>query len=386
LGLIDYYYVAYPCCRELIKIELAKYGRADFSSIENGISTTSTMQHPPLVSVIIVTWNSNKYLHICLDKLSIQTINDFEIILVDNGSEDNALDGLQEKYPSLDLHIHRLSSNLGFAAANNIGARLARGRWLVLLNADAFPEPNWLEKLIAATESHPEMASFSSRQLQANNPEFLDGVGDAYHVSGLAWRIGLGYPAGQYGLKAAEIFSPCAAAAMYLHEAFLDVGGFDEDFFSYFEDVDLGFRLQLKGYRSLYAPEAVVHHIGSATFGGRSDFAFYHSHRNLIWTFVKNMPTALFWRYLPAHILANLIYVSYYTLRGRGRVLWQAKHDAIKDLSKFIHKRRAIQKEIRITSSELSRLMENGWFQPYLLEYHLRRARRSIKPPTDVNE
>ena len=335
------------------------------------------MRPVPLISIVIVYWNNAEYLPRCLDCLSLQTLRDFEIILIDNGSLDNGTNGLEQKYPSFDLHLERLIANLGFAAANNLGAQLARGKWLVLLNADAFPEPNWLEKLIAASEAYPKFASFSSRQLQANNPQLLDGAGDAYHVSGLAWRIGLGYPADRYGLDFTELFSPCAAAAMYLREAFLDTDGFDEDFFSYFEDVDLGFRLQLKGYSCLYVPDAVVHHIGSATFGERSDFAFYYSHRNLIWTFVKNMPSSMFWRYLPAHLLANLIYVAYYTLRGRGKVLWQAKWDALKGLLKVIRKRQEIQRDIRVMTTDLKRVIKRGLLQPYLLGYNMRKVRNA---------
>jgi GT2 family glycosyltransferase len=337
------------------------------------------MRPVPLISIVIVYWNNAEYLPRCLDCLSLQTLRDFEIILIDNGSLDNGMNGLEQKYSSFDLHLERLIANLGFAAANNLGAHLARGKWLVLLNADAFPEPNWLEKLIAASEAYPIFSSFSSRQLQANNPQFLDGAGDAYHVSGLAWRIGLGYPADRYGLDFTELFSPCAAAAMYLREAFLDAGGFDEDFFSYYEDVDLGFRLQLKGYRCFYVPDAVIHHIGSATFGVRSDFAFYHSHRNLIWTFFQNMPAALFWRYLPAHIVANLIYVIYYTLQGRGKVLWKAKWDALRALPKALEKRQKIQDDRRVSNTYLLSVMEGGWLQPYLLGYHLRRILATSK-------
>lgn len=332
--------------------------------------------HSTIISVIVVCWNSVKHLPICLDCLSQQTLQDFEVILIDNGSLDDGTNELEQKYPELDLHVERQPLNLGFAAANNIGAHLAHGKWLALLNADAFPEPEWLEKLLQATEDNPDFTSFSSRQVQANHPDFLDGAGDAYHVSGLAWRIGLGYLSRQYGLDSTELFSPCAAAAMYLREAFLEVGGFDEDFFSYFEDIDLGFRLQLRGYRCLYVPKAVVHHIGSATFGERSDFAFYHAHRNLIWTFVKNMPSVMFWRYLPAHFIANIIYLAYYTLRGRGRVLWHAKYDALKELPKFIRKRREIQRNNRVPNSDLMRVMQHGWLQPYFLGYHMRRARR----------
>src|SRR5687768_15204560 len=328
----------------------------------------------PVVSVLIVSWNSAANLSRCLDALRVQVFKDFELIIVDNGSTDNSIDSIQQL--DLPIRIQQLQKNDGFTTANNIGARLSRGRWLVLLNADAFPEPDWLEQLVKAAQDNPQFTSFSSRQIQANTPEFLDGAGDAYHVSGLAWRQYLGYPSRDYGHEPLELFSPCAAAAMYLREAFLEVRGFDEDFFSYFEDIDLGFRLQLRGYRCLYVPKATVHHIGSATFGERSDFAFYHAHRNLIWTFVKNMPSAMFWRYLPAHFIANIIYLVYYTLRGRGRVLWRAKYDALKKLPKFVRKRREIQRNNRVTNPDLMRVMQHSWLQPYLLGYYMRKARR----------
>lgn len=334
---------------------------------------------PPLASLIIVCWNSSKHLPRCMESISLQTFQYFEIIIVDNGSDDGGTAGLEEKYPGLNLRVERLPSNLGFAAANNLGARLARGKWLILLNADAFPKPDWLLELITAADAHPEITSFSSRQIQAGNPKILDGAGDAYHVSGLAWRIGLGYPSERYGLGSTEIFSPCAAAAMYLRQAFLEVGGFDEAFFSYFEDVDLGFRLQLRGYRCLYVPKAVVHHVGSATFGTLSDFAFYHSHRNLVWTFFKNMPADLLWRYLPAHIVASLIYVLYYTFRGRGKVLWKAKWNALRGLPGAFKKRIEIQKNRKATSMALLQIMERGWLQPFLLGYRLRRILASYQ-------
>lgn len=332
--------------------------------------------YSPLLSLVIVCWNSGKHLPRCLESLSRQTFRDFETIVVDNGSSDDSITMLEARYPAIEIRVERLAENLGFSAANNIGARLARGKWLVLLNADAFPKPGWLAELVTASESNPAFTTFSSRQLQAGNPNILDGAGDAYHVSGMAWRIGLGYPSDRYGLQSTEIFSPCAAAAMYLREAFLEVGGFDEDFFSYFEDVDLGFRLQLRGHRCLYVPQAEVEHIGSSTFGERSDFAFYHSHRNLVWTYIKNMPSKLFWLHLPEHIAANLIYVFYYSLRGRGKVLLKAKIDALAGLAKVLNKRKEIQGDRKLSSQQIKRQMERGWSKPYLLGYHLRSAQK----------
>jgi GT2 family glycosyltransferase len=331
----------------------------------------------PLVSVIIVTWNSGRYLSRCLDSLSEQSFQDFEIVLVDNGSTDGALEGLQERYPSLSLRIELSATNLGFARGNNLGARLACGQWIALLNTDAFPEANWLENLIKATKDYPQYTCLSSRQLQANKPELLDGAGDAYHVSGLAWKRDMGYPARQYGLESKEVFSACGAAAFYLRDAFLNVGGFDEDFFSYLEDVDLGFRLRLQGHRCLYVADAVVHHIGSATLGVTSDFALYHYHRNLIWSFVQNMPSRLFWRYLFAHFIANIIYLVVYTMRGRGGVLWKGKMDALHGLSRARQKRRKIQALRVATESELVKVMEKGWLQPYLLDYRRRQIQSS---------
>lgn len=333
----------------------------------------------PLASLIIVCWNSSKHLPRCLESISLQTFQNFETIIVDNGSDDGGTWGLEEKYPKLNLRVERLPSNLGFAAANNLGARLSHGEWLALLNADAFPEPDWLEKLLQATEGYPDFSCFSSQQLQSNNPNILDGTGDSYHVSGMARKRNFGYPVKQHGLELQEVFSPCAAAALYLREVFLGVGGFDEDFFSYYEDVDLGFRLRLYGFRTLYVPDAIVHHVGSVTFGALSDFVFYHTHRNLVWAFFKNMPARLLWRYLPAHIITNLIYLLYYTFRGRGRVLWKAKSDALRGLPLFFKKRKEIQKNRKITDRNLLQIMDRSWLQPFLLGYRLRRVQANYQ-------
>ncbi|MDP1547611.1 MAG: glycosyltransferase family 2 protein [Anaerolineales bacterium] len=323
------------------------------------------MQSLPLISVIIVVWNSKKHLAACLGCLLMQTLGEFEIILVDNGSEDGALDELRDKYSSPDLHIHRLSSNLGFAAANNIGARLARGKWLALLNADAYPEPDWLKNLLNAAQQNPEYTTFSSRQLQYNRPDLLDGAGDEYHVSGLAWRRYYNHTEKDHGFSQEEVFGACAAAAMYRREDFLRVGGFDEDYFSYFEDVDLSFRLRLAGGRCLYVPKAIVHHVGSASTGKISDFVIYHGHRNLVWTFLKDMPALLFWLYLPLHLLMNLYFLVSFTVKGKGRAIFKAKWDAIKHIPAVLKKRKMMQSQRRASLSEIHRLMSKGLLTPY---------------------
>ena len=315
----------------------------------------------PQISVIILNWNSDKHLFHCLGALKEQTFKDFEVLIIDNGSE-NKDNCFKEEYPDLYVRFFSLSSNKGFAIANNIGARLARGQWLALLNADAFPEPGWLEHLLEATEAFPN-AFFASRQIQANTPNLLDGEGDIYHISGLVWRRNYGFPV-QEKYEVEEIFSPCAAAALYPRQAFLDVGGFDEDYFSYQEDVDLGFRLRLQGLRCFFVPQAIVYHVGSASTGKHSDFAIYHGHRNLVWTYVKNMPALLFWAFLPLHIVANLFTMIKFFLTGHGNAIWRAKLDAAKGIGLMIRKRREIQQNRRVTIVAIFRVINHDLFAP----------------------
>lgn len=319
----------------------------------------------PLASIIIIAWNNKEHLAVCLSRLLRQIKSDIEIILVDNGSTDGLdLDHIPSS-PDVSLRIERFSSNLGFAAANNIGARLARSEWIILLNADAYPEPNWLKNLLRAAEQNPEYNFFSSRQIQYHNPTLLDGAGDEYHASGLAWRRFYNRPIAGYGLSQEETFGACAAAAMYRREDFLKAGGFDEDYFSYFEDVDLSFRLRLRGGRCLYVPDAVVHHVGSASAGKLSDFVVYYGHRNLVWTFIKNMPGILFWLYLPMHLAMNCFFLISFIFRGKARAIFRAKRDAFLNIRQTFRKRREAQGARTIPIREIHRFMRKGLLDPY---------------------
>ncbi len=320
---------------------------------------------PPLVSLVIVAWNSKAHLSLCLQKLSAQTFQDFEVIIIDNGSQDDAAEDALRRFPHLRIKLEKLAENRGFAAANNIGAKLATGTWLALLNADAYPEPDWLEMLMQAAQNNPAFSFFSSRQIQASQPHLLDGDGDVYHVSGLAWRRGYNLPC-EKNAQPQEVFSPCGASALYLREEFLQAGGFDEDFFSYHEDVDLGFRLRLLGKRCLHVPQAVVHHVGSASTGRRSDFSVYYGYRNLIWGFYKNMPASLLFLYLPLHVVTILFFILYLSMRGQGRVIFRAVGDALRGLPAVIKKRSIIQSNRQAAARDLKSVMSAGLLAPYI--------------------
>jgi len=305
------------------------------------------------VSVIIVNWNGEQFLMRCITALLAQTVSPHEIILLDNASTDNSIEIIRQ-FPSVRLIT--LDQNTGFARGNNLAvAELSEeSEWIALLNPDAFAEPRWLESLLESVKSNPEFDVFGSKLVNAGEPSLLDGAGDVYHISGLVWRMGHGSPVSNSVESESEIFSPCAAAALYRRSAWQKMDGLDEDYFCYVEDVDLGFRLRLAGYRCLYVPSSIVHHVGSGTTGGQhSDFSTYHGHRNLVWTFVKNMPNCLFWLLLPLHVIMNLVSIIWFTLRGRGAVICGAKRDAILGLPKMWRKRQKIQKARIISASEI---------------------------------
>jgi GT2 family glycosyltransferase len=317
------------------------------------------MSPAPRVAVVLVNFNGGELILRALEAVECQTVRPARVIVVDNASTDGSADAIEARHP--DIELVRLSHNTGFAAANNLAVRAADDcDWVALLNPDAFPEPEWLERLLGAARRRPEFGFFGSRMLNADRPDELDGAGDAYHVSGLAWRRHHGRTAAERALEEEEVFSPCAAAALYRRDMFLAAGGFDEDFFCYFEDNDLSFRLRLAGHRCLYVPDAVVRHVGSATAGRESDFTIYHSFRNLTWTWVKNMPAPLLWRSLPQHVLGTLLALGWYALRGRAGAALRGERDALRGLPRVLRERRRIQSARRIGPAELGPVLERG--------------------------
>jgi GT2 family glycosyltransferase len=319
----------------------------------------------PLVSVIIVNWNGEQFLSRCLEALKAQSFNDFELIFIDNASTDRSLDLLESILPGANLI--ELQQNIGFANANNIGANASRGRWLALLNNDAYPATDWLEQLIDATEKYPEYSFFASQILVAAVPTQVESTGDVFHVSGNAWHRDHHRTIEQSHREYSEVFSACAAAALYDREIFIQAGGFDERYFSHHEDVDLGFRFQLQGHRCLYVPDARVEHIGSASFGVESDKTIYQVHRNSVWTYFKNMPGRLFWKYLPSHLFGNIVFLFFYSLRGQGKAIWKAKIDAIHGLPDILKERQTRSEAIKIVLDEFDQRMDHTWLGPYLL-------------------
>ena len=308
-------------------------------------------------AVIIVNYNSGHHLSAALEGLSRQTRAPDRVVVIDNASDDSSAIDAQEQYPGY-LFLF-LETNTGFAAANN-GAisDLAGFEYVALLNPDAVPDKDWLGKLLDDAVEFPMCGSFASRMLCADDLSLLDGAGDIYHISGLPWRRFYRQKLEKNSNAAAVVFGSCAGAALYKIDAIELVGLFDEDFFCYVEDVDLGFRLQLAGYGCRYVPDAVVTHVGSATTGLNSPFSIYYGHRNLVWSYVKNMPGILFYLFLPLHILLNVSSIAFFGLRGDMGPICRAKWDAIKGLPLMWRKRRDIQKRRSASVLDILKLMD----------------------------
>lgn len=323
----------------------------------------------PAATVVIVAYQSGDFLQPCVDALAAQDFADFEALVVDNASSDGSVERL--RLPDARFRVRPMGYNSGFAVANNVAARETTGEFLVLLNPDAVADPHWLGRLVAAARARPEAASFGSTQLRLGAPDVLDGIGDVWHAAGLAWRAGEGWPAAR-APGDGEIFGPCGAAALYRREQFLAVGGFDERFFCYCEDVDLAARLRGLGGRSYRVGEAVVRHAGSGISGRRSDFTLFHGHRNRIWVFVKNTPGPWFWLLLPYHLAFNLLYLGSALRRGVFPPIWRAYVAAIRGLGPMLAEREALARSRRTPFSEMLRAMAWTPWAPFRREMHPR--------------
>src|SRR3954447_10698451 len=310
------------------------------------------------IGVIIVNYNAADMLLLSVSSVMAQTLPPDRILVIDNASTDDSVAALSARYPSVT--VVRLDENVGFAAANNIGiAMLDDCDYVALLNPDAFAGPGWLEELAAAARIHPDFAAFASRIERADGSGQLDSAGDVYHVYGTAWPGKHGEPLATAPAPD-QVLGPSGAAAFYRREWLVRLGGFDEAFFCYFEDVDLNLRLHVAGGRCLYVPGAQVRHVGGASSGGLSPFTIYHSQRNLVWTYAKSMPGHILWRYLAMHVLLNVGSVISYGARGHTRTLLRAKRDAVLGLPRMLRARRSVMRSTGYDRPAFDGIMRHG--------------------------
>ena len=269
------------------------------------------------VSVVIPNFNGIAFLDSVLASLEGQTLSNFEVILVDNGSTDGSCSFVTANYPW--VHLIELSENFGFCGAVNAGIRAAKAPYVLLLNNDTEVKEDFVEEMLAAIRRHKNAFSCGARMVQYHDRDRLDDVGNYYCALGWSFAHGRGKDIHAYETED-KIFSACAGAAIYRKKIIEKIGYFDEEHFAYLEDTDIGYRARIYGYENWYAPKAIVYHVGSGTSGSRyNQFKTRYSSRNNIYLIYKNMPLLQIILNLPFLAVGFLIKFLFFAVKGMGK-------------------------------------------------------------------
>jgi GT2 family glycosyltransferase len=318
------------------------------------MSDRTQAERTPSVSIVIATLRGGPDLEACLDSIRSQAYGKLEVIVIDNGSADAELAGIPARFAQ--VRVLRNEENLGFVGANNQGIAASTGEFIFLLNDDTVLEPGALDRLVQALVEHPSWAVAQAKLVRMDDPGLLDTAGSFLTATGFLVHRGSGEPEEAFG-EADEIFAAKGAALIIRSDALRVVGTFDPDFFAYFEETDLCWRLWLAGWRVGFAPAARVRHKLGATAGGLpSEFVQFHSFKNRICTLAKNLgPLRLAWM-LPFHLALCVALAAWYAVRGQPRLAgaiiralaWNVAH-----VARTMSKRRRAQSLRRIDDREL---------------------------------
>ncbi|MGD8585899.1 MAG: glycosyltransferase family 2 protein [Chloroflexota bacterium] len=308
------------------------------------------------VSVIIPNWNGCHHLDTCLSSLEEQTYADHEVILVDNASSDDSVAFVRQNFP--EVSVISLNENRGFTGACNAGFASAEGEYIVLLNNDTETDAGWLAAIVDAFATHAEAGSIASKILLFDRRDHFHTAGDYYRLDGIPGNRGVWQrDCGQYD-RPEYVFSACGAAAAYRRAMLEQIGFLDERFYFSCEDVDLGWRAHLAGWRVLYVPAAVVYHKLKAT--GSDVTASYYDGRNYLYLIWKNYPGSLLRRHWRS-ILAAQLRISWQALRSwRGaaaRARLRGQLAGLVGFFTFRSTRRRIQRDRRLPDDRLTELM-----------------------------
>ena len=329
------------------------------------------MPGDPLVSVVIVNWNGRDWLEGCLNSVRNQTLRDLEVLVIDNGSTDGSRDDLEAAASRGELVLIRNSRNLGFCAANNQGIAVARGPFIALLNNDAEAHPKWLEELAEAVERDRKCGMAASKILRFDDHSRIDKAGHLIYPDGQNRGRGSGeIDRGQYD-DAPDTAWPDGCAALYRKSMLDEIGGFDEDFFAYADDAELGLRARLAGWKAAYAPGAIAYHRVGSSLGRYSKKRLFLIERNRLWLVIKLFPWRL-WPAVPVFFAMRLAATAIAARRGEGEAgsarseigllgllqcLVSANIAALWGLPKMLRKRRVLRKSRRLTGAEAAALL-----------------------------
>lgn len=304
-------------------------------------------------TVVIPNWNGKPFLEPCLEALRAQTFRDFETVLVDNGSADGSVELVEEQFP--EVLVLRLETNRGFAGAMNAGIDAGEGQYVAFLNNDTRVEPRWLEELVLCLERHPKAAGASSKTLALDDPDTVDAAGDVMTWAFLPHPRGHGEPdRGQFEDEV-EVLSPSGTAALWRRLILEELGAFDERFFAYYEDVDLGLRARLAGYECWYAPRSVVLHHRGGTAQEHVDFTYFHPVKNRWFMILKDTPGRLLLRHLAYILYGDFVWWRRAIRHRKVGAVLRAYGQLVGNLGGVLRDRRRVQRGRRLDPKDLDR-------------------------------
>lgn len=310
------------------------------------------------VAVVIPNWNGADFLRDCLDSLMNQT-HPGHIIVVDNGSTDESLEIITE---FSGVELISLEENIGFAGGVNRGIERALDmgcEYIALFNNDAVAEQGWLKELLKAADAHEDAGIVTGKFMKLDK-KHIDSTGDFCRTDGMPSPRGRGQTdTGQFD-SPEYVFGATGGSSLYRAHALREIGIFDEDFFAYFEDVDISFRAQLAGWMVWYQPTAVSYHRIGGTSSRLGSFARYHSIKNYIYLYNKNMPSSLFWKYKPLFFVRLARMFAGSVRDGEFFTFLRAFLAAVLATPKTLTKRRHIQSSRKVEVSYIESLLKQG--------------------------
>lgn len=305
----------------------------------------------PDISVIIANWNGKEFLEECLSSLRRQTFRNFETIFVDNGSEDGSAEFVRTEFP--EVRLLALQENRGFTGGNIAGYQHARGELIALLNNDTETEPHWLEEMHRAAQVHVKAGSFASKMMYFDERSRIENCGFDVGIAGTTIDLGRDEVDSPEWSHSRSVFGACGGAALYRRRMLDEIGFLDPDFFLIYEDVDLSFRAQLRGYECVFVPSAIVYHRYRASIGKAPVKQVYFSQRNTELVYLKNMPAKLILKGAPHRLIYELGSAAYFARQGAALAFLRAKLAVFKSLPAILRKRRDIQQRKTVANAHL---------------------------------
>lgn len=269
------------------------------------------------VSIVIPNYNGIKFIVDCLESLEVQTYKDFEIIVIDNASTDGSVELIKREF--VHVRLIELDKNYGFSKAVNEGIKISDSKYVILLNNDTKVQDRFVDELVKVMEKSERIFSCQAKMLQLYDEEFIDDAGDYYCAFGWAFARGKGKRATRYEQNT-EVFAACAGAAIYRRTCFDKIGFFDEAHFAYLEDIDIGYRARIHGFKNMYAADSIVLHAGSGSSGSRyNEFKVKLTSRNSIYLIYKNMPLIQIILNFPFLLIGFVIKTIFFMKKGFGQ-------------------------------------------------------------------